>query len=72
MVGDHSWTIILPLAPSILVMLYVTRPNAREDRNRPSAPRDSLRGAGWAPHHTGWRRLLLDGDHIGLHRGRGE
>ncbi|MGY2119591.1 hypothetical protein ACW9HR_37380 [Nocardia gipuzkoensis] len=69
---DHSWTTLLPLTPSLLVLAYVARVNARDDPDRPPVPRDSLRGAGRAPHHTGWRRVVFDGDHVGLHRGRGE
>ncbi|MEU6191478.1 hypothetical protein [Nocardia sp. NPDC047038] len=72
---EHPWAILLPLAPSILVLVGpAARPHVRGGRNRPPAPRDPLRGAGRAPQprHTGWRRFVYDGDQLGVHRGRGE
>ncbi|MEW1734355.1 hypothetical protein AB0346_00180 [Nocardia beijingensis] len=72
---EHPWALLLPLAPPILGLIgpFVRRP-VRGGRNRPPAPRDPLRGAGWAPHpqRTGWRRFVYDGDQLDIHRGRGD
>ncbi|MGY1946312.1 hypothetical protein [Nocardia asiatica] len=72
---EQPWALLLPLAPSLLVLACTTiRRPVGGGRNRPPAPRDPLRGAGRAPQprHTGWRRFVYEGDQLDVHRGRGE